>query len=127
MFLRRSDEDNLAVYPRGVQPRREFDWVSVCLVLSILFVLFGVPYSKFHSWPEERGFVTAYWVASLASLVGSATVALRRSYLRGERALRRRQGLCPRCGCDLHGTPGRCPKCVKSAAGFAASGDGGDT
>jgi hypothetical protein len=98
-----------------VRLRRDFDWVSVWLLLSAVLVVVAVPVSKFYREPDARGFVVGYVTSSLVSLLGSTIVALRLSYLRGEGELRRRQGLCPRCGYNLQDTPGRCPKCCEGA------------
>ena len=99
-----------------MRQRRPPSWDVTWLVVSTLLVLAGCPLTEILSAPGARGSATwilpaLYWVVALVSLVASTLVFLRQSYLRGERELRRRQGLCPECGYDLRATPGRCPEC----------------
>ena len=83
--------------------------------MSVVFVLSGVPVSEVLWRSDDRRSVVVFW-----TFLASTIVALRRSYLRGERELRQRQGRCPRCDYDLRATPGRCPEC--GAAGSVSVG-----
>ena len=85
------------------------------LALSIVFVLAGCAVGQFLSGRDDAS-LALYWSTSLTSLAASTAIALRQSYLRGERELRRRLGLCPECGYDLRSSPGRCPECGEVVA-----------
>jgi hypothetical protein len=50
-------------------------------------------------------------VLVLATLILPAIWLVRTVYASEIRLVRQRKGLCPACGYDLRGTPGRCPEC----------------
>jgi hypothetical protein len=100
----------------GVQPRSDPGWPATWLGLSVMAVLltcFLAPALSRPGGPAAMYYLLpAYVIAAFASLVASTVVVLRYSYLKGERELRRRQGLCPECGYDLTGNAsGVCPEC----------------
>lgn len=103
-------------------PPRKLSWTRVWLALSVVAVLAGCAVGPLLSRRDDTGAPdelspALYWCAALTSLAASSAVALRQSYLRGEREMRRRQGLCPECGYDLRGNPARCPECGMPADG----------
>jgi len=92
----------------------------VWLVVSVILVIAGCFLSPLLSRSDMTptdvssaiAWAAVYWIAAFASLIASTIVFLRRSYLRGERETRRRQGLCPACGYDLTANAsGVCPEC----------------
>jgi hypothetical protein len=100
----------------SVRPRRDPSWPVTWLVLSVFALLSVCFVSPVLSRPGGSAalqfLLPAYSIAAFASLVASTVVFLRHSYLRGERELRRRQGLCPECGYDLTANvSGVCPEC----------------
>jgi hypothetical protein len=96
-------------------PRR--NWPLRSLVVSIVGLAGG-----WLGWisadKSARPLIATWqWFVGIAAVV-SLYLMLRRSYLIGERELRRRQGRCPVCGYDLTGNvSGVCSECGTEAAG----------
>jgi hypothetical protein len=80
-------------------------WVVAPIVVPIVLISPG--HGRFHPWWTGVIFWWVYGAVFGLIIIGWLRIEKRRDLLRK----RARQGLCPRCGYDLRGSPERCPEC----------------
>ena len=95
---------------------RSREIIDACATTSHRRFGFGYSVGDFRP-PDGWHFVAIHAPAWLVAPL--ALWSVRRAAIPLRRRQRRRGGLCPACGYDLRGTPGRCPECGELSAATA--------